>query len=61
MFDELGLDVEVPELRANMRQEDVAVVSAQLTDDRRRAATSQTGDSIVITGEQWTKQNGRMN
>ena len=37
MFEELGLDVEVPELRADMTEEDAAAAAAQLADELRRA------------------------
>lgn len=40
IFDELGLDVEVPELRADMTEEDAAAAAAQLADELRRAAES---------------------
>lgn len=37
MFDALGLDVEVPELRAGMAPEDIAAMAARLSEDLRRA------------------------
>jgi hypothetical protein len=37
MFDELGLDVNVPELRADMSQDDVAAAAAGFADELRRA------------------------
>ena len=37
IFDELGFDVEVPELRADMTVEDAAAAAAQLADQLRRA------------------------
>jgi hypothetical protein len=40
IFDELGLDVEVPELRADMTEEDAAAAAAQFADELRRAAES---------------------
>jgi hypothetical protein len=40
MFDELGLDVEVPELRADMTEEDAAAAAAQLAHELRRAEES---------------------
>ncbi len=40
IFDELGLDVEVPELRADMTEEDAAAAAAQLADQLRRAEES---------------------
>jgi hypothetical protein len=40
IFDELGLDVEVPELRADMTEEDAAAAAAQLADELRRAEES---------------------
>ena len=40
ILDELGLDVEVPELRAGMTEEDVAAAAAQLADDLRRTEES---------------------
>jgi hypothetical protein len=40
IFDELGLDVEVPELRADMTEEDAAAVAAQLADELRCAEES---------------------
>jgi hypothetical protein len=40
IFDELGLEVEVPELRADMTEEDAAAAAAQLADQLRRAEES---------------------
>ena len=40
IFDELGLDVEVPELRADMTEEDAAAAAAQLAHELRRAEES---------------------
>ena len=40
IFDELGLDVDVPELRADMTEEDAAATAAQLAHELRRAAES---------------------
>ena len=40
IFDELGLDVEVPELRADMTEEDAAAAAAQLVDELRRVEES---------------------
>jgi hypothetical protein len=40
VFDELGLDVEVPELRADMTEEDAAAAAAQLAHELRRAEES---------------------
>ena len=40
LFDELGLDVEVPELRADMSEEDAAAAAAQLGHELRRAEES---------------------
>jgi hypothetical protein len=40
ILDELGLDVEVPELRADMTEEDAAAAAAQLADELRRAEES---------------------
>jgi len=37
IFEELGFDVEVPELRADMTEEDAAAAAAQLADQLRRA------------------------
>lgn len=37
IFGELGLDVEVPELRADMTEEDAAAAAAQLAHELRRA------------------------
>jgi hypothetical protein len=39
-FDELGLDVGVPDLRADMTEEDAAAVAAQLAHELRRAEES---------------------
>jgi hypothetical protein len=44
-FDELGLDVEVPELRADMTEEDAAVAAARLAHDLRRAEENNSGSS----------------
>lgn len=40
IFDELQLDVEVPQLRADMTEEEAAVAAAQLADEFRRATES---------------------
>jgi hypothetical protein len=40
IFDELGLDVEVPELRADMTEEDAAAAAAQLVEEIRRVEES---------------------
>jgi hypothetical protein len=40
IFDELGLDIEVPQLRADMTEEDAAAAAAQLADELRRAEAS---------------------
>lgn len=40
IFDELGLDIEVPELRPDMTEEDTAAAAAQLADELRRAEES---------------------
>ena len=40
MLDELGLEVELPELRAGMTQEDLAEAAGRLADDLRRAEES---------------------
>ena len=40
IFDELGLDVEVPELHADMTEEDAAATAAQLVDGLRRVEES---------------------
>ena len=40
IFDELGLDVEVPELRADMTEADAAAAAAQLAHELRRAEES---------------------
>jgi len=44
MFDELGVDVDVPELRADMSEEEIAFVAAQLADDMRRIEEARSGD-----------------
>jgi hypothetical protein len=44
MFDELGVDVSVPELRAGMSEEEIAVAAANLADGLRRAEEAQNGD-----------------
>ncbi len=40
IFDELGLDIEVPDLRPDMTEEDAAAAAAQLADQLRRAEES---------------------
>jgi len=45
IFDELGLDVEVPELRADMTEEDAAAAAAQLAHELRLA--EETGDAAT--------------
>ena len=40
IFDELGLDVELPELRTDMTEEDAAAAAAQLVDELRRVEES---------------------
>lgn len=42
-FDELGLDVDVPELRADMTEEDAAAAAARLAHDLRRAEENRSG------------------
>ena len=44
MFDDLGVDVNVPELRAGMSEEEMAVAAAQLADGMRRIEEAQSGD-----------------
>jgi len=53
-FDELGLDVEVPELRADMTEEDAAAAAARLAHDLRRAEenNSSSSESRVKTKRQ---------
>jgi hypothetical protein len=47
IFDELQLDVEVPQLRADMTEEDAAVAAAQLADEFRRAAESHAAEQAA--------------
>jgi hypothetical protein len=51
IFDELGLDVEVPELRADMTEEDAAVAAAQLADELRRAEESHAAEQTAQRGK----------
>jgi hypothetical protein len=44
MFDELGIDVDVPELRADMREEDIAAAAARLFDGMRSSEESRSGN-----------------
>jgi hypothetical protein len=44
MFDELGVDVDVPELRANMSEEEIAVAAAQFADGMRHMEEARAGD-----------------
>jgi hypothetical protein len=53
VFDALGLDVDVPELRADMTPEDVAAVAARLAEDLNRAGEQQ---SKAAEGHRATKQ-----
>ena len=41
ILDELGFDAELPQLRADMTEEDVAAAAAQLADEEKRAAANQ--------------------
>ena len=47
MFDELGVDVNVPEWRAGMSEEELAVAAAQLADEMRRAEEAPSGDEPI--------------
>ena len=50
IFDELDLDVDVPELRADMTEEDAAVAAARLADELRRAAESHEAAQTARSG-----------
>lgn len=45
IFDELGLDIDVPELRADMTEEEAAMVAAQFAHELRRAEESREAQS----------------
>lgn len=51
IFDELDLDVDVPELRPDMTEEDAAAVAAQLADELRRAAESHAAEQTARRGK----------
>lgn len=51
IFDELGLDVDVPELRADMTEEDAAVAAAQLADELRRAEDDDAAEQTARHGK----------
>jgi hypothetical protein len=51
IFDELELDVEVPELRADMTEEDAAVAAAQLADELRRAEENHAAEQTARHGK----------
>ena len=51
IFDELELDVEVPELRADMTEEDAAVAAAQLADELRRVQESHAAEQTARHGK----------
>ena len=50
MFDELEVDVEVPELRADMTEEDAAVAAAQFAEELRRAAENHATEQTARHG-----------
>ena len=45
VFDALGLDMEVPELRPDMSDEEVAAIAAQMADRMRRLAETHAGEA----------------
>jgi hypothetical protein len=45
MLDELGIDVDVPDLRADMSEEEMIAASAQLVDHLSRAGEARSGDA----------------
>jgi hypothetical protein len=45
IFDELGVHVDVPELRADMSEEEIAVAAAQLADRMRQIEEARSGDA----------------
>ncbi len=51
IFDELGLDVDVPELHADMTEEDAAVAAAQLADELRRAEENDAAEQTARHGK----------
>jgi hypothetical protein len=57
IFDELGVNVDVPELHPDMSEEDVAAAAAQLADGMRRAEEQQT--SQVASHQKATKRERR--
>jgi len=48
IFDELGLDVDVPELRPDMTEEDAAAAAAQLAHELRRAEDSREAGNMDV-------------
>jgi hypothetical protein len=51
IFDELGLDVDVPELHPEMTEEDAAVAAAQLADELRRAEENDAAEQTARHGK----------
>jgi hypothetical protein len=51
IFDELGLDVDVPQLRADMTEEDAAVAAVQFADELRRAEEDHAADQTARHGK----------
>lgn len=51
IFDELGLDVDVPELHPDMTEEDAAVAAAQLADELRRAEEKDAAEQTARHGK----------
>jgi hypothetical protein len=56
IFDELEIDVEVPELRADMTEEDAAVAAAQLADELRRAEENHAAEQTARHGKRVASQ-----
>jgi hypothetical protein len=52
-FDELGIDVSLPELRAGMSEEDIAVAAAKLADGLRCAEEAQSDDERDCRKTKW--------
>ena len=51
IFDELGFDVDVPELHADMTEEDAAAAAAELADELRRAQENHAAEPTARRGK----------
>jgi hypothetical protein len=59
MFDELGVEVDLPELHPDMTEEDVAAAAAQLADGMRRAEAQGTTEATSHRKTKWERNEGK--